>query len=191
MKPLVILAAALGIAAPAFAGSSDSAPADAPVVAPAPAVTYGGEWTGGYAGLSIGGIDIDATGAPDGEHSSYGLHLGYDYDFGQFVLGGEIEYETTNIGLGAVADVDSVARLKLRGGYDLGRTLLYATAGMAEIDTSIGSETGSFAGVGVSYQLNDRFYLGGEVLGHRFDDINGSGVDADATSLSIRGGLRF
>jgi predicted porin len=119
------------------------------------------------------------------------LHAGYDYDFGRFVLGGELDYDLTDIDLGGAATVDNVLRLKVRGGYDLGRTLVYATAGLARVDTSLGTENGQFAGLGVAYQLTDQFVVGGEVLAHQFDDINGSGVDADATSINLRASFGF
>ena len=87
--------------------------------------------------------------------------------------------------------MDNVQRLKLRGGYDLGKTLIYATAGAARVDTSIGKDTGEFFGVGMAYQVTDRFTVGGEVLEHRFDDIGGTGVDADATTFNLRSSFRF
>jgi predicted porin len=159
-------------------------------------VAVGTDWTGAYGGLNLGYGDIDTNIGVGGDDMTYGIHLGYDYDFGNFVLGGEIEYDKADIGLntaaGALAaDVDSVTRLKLRGGYDLGRTLVYATAGVAQVDTSLGDENGEFLGLGVAYQVTDRFTVGGEVLEHRFDDINGSGVDADATTFNLRGSFRF
>ncbi len=181
----------VGLSGPGFAGGLQTAPVEPIVESAGPIASYGGDWTGGYAGLGFGNLNVDATGAADGDDVSYGVHAGYDHDFGQFVLGGEIEYDATDLDLGGAATVDSVARLKLRGGYDAGRTMLYVTGGVAEVDSSIGSETGRFGGVGLTYQVNDRFYVGGELLGHRFENIGGSGVDADATSLSVRGGVRF
>lgn len=154
-------------------------------------VALGGDWTGAYGGLNLGYADVDGTGAIDGDDMTYGLHLGYDYDFGRFVAGGEIEYDKADIDLNGAATVDSVARLKLRGGYDLGRTLIYATAGIAKLDTSIGNDTGEFFGLGVAYKVTESFTLGGEVLEHRFDDIGNSGVDADATTFNLRGSFRF
>lgn len=154
-------------------------------------VSLGGDWTGAYGGLNLGYGDVDGTGTADGDDMTYGLHLGYDYDFGRFVAGGEIEYDKADIDLNGAATTDSVARLKLRGGYDLGRTLIYATAGIAQLDTSLGKDTGEFLGLGIAYQVTDRFTLGGEVLEHRFDDIGGSGVDADATTFNLRGSFRF
>jgi len=160
----------------------------APVFTP---VNTGGDWSGAYGGLNLGYGDVDGTGAADGDDTTYGVHLGYDYDFGRFVLGGELEYDKIDIDLNGAANADSVARLKLRGGYDMGRTLVYATAGAAKLKTSIGDDTGEFVGVGVAYKVTDSFTVGGELLEHRFDDIGGSGVDADATTFNLRGGFRF
>ncbi len=149
------------------------------------------DWTGFYGGLNLGYGDVDGTGAADGDDTTYGVHLGYDYDFGDYVLGAELEYDDADIDLGGAANTDSVSRIKLRGGYDLGRTLIYATAGAAKLQTSIGDDTGEFFGLGVAYQVTDQFTVGGEVLEHRFDDIGGTGVDADATTFNFRGSYRF
>lgn len=189
----IVYAGALTLAATA---SYVSAPADpvirSPVYTPAPVETYtGGDWTGFYAGGQLGYADIDGTGAADGSGGTYGVHGGYNYDFGQFVLGGEVDYDKLDIDLGGAATADSVARLKLKAGYDLGKTLIYATAGAANVDTSIGSETGEFYGLGVAYKVNDRFTMGGEVLEHSFDDIGGTGTEADATTFTLRGSYNF
>lgn len=67
---------------------------------PAPVETYtGGDWTGFYAGGQLGYADIDGTGAADGSGGTYGVHGGYNYDFGQFVLGGEVDYDKLDIDL--------------------------------------------------------------------------------------------
>lgn len=192
MKVLMATTTIFALSMPAFAGSPTPAPVEAPIaVDPAPVISTGGDWTGGYVGLGFGNLDVDGSGAADGDDVSFGIHAGYDYDFGQFVLGGELEFDTTDLDLNGAGTVDSVARLKVRGGYDFGNTLVYLTGGVAELDSSLGSETGAFGGLGVAYQINDRFYVGGEVLQHRFEDINGTGVDADATSIGLRGGIRF
>ncbi len=196
------------LSASAFAGvASAGSLADAyvepqvfePVAAPAPVFT-GGDWTGFYTGAQLGYGDIDGTSNDgnntnddlvDGDGGIYGLHAGYDYDFGRYVLGAEVDYDQANIDLANGVEVDSIARLKAKVGYDLGRTMVYATGGAARVDTSVGDETGPFLGLGVAYQVTDNFTLGGEVLGHKFDDIGGTGVEADATTATIRGSFRF
>ena len=185
---------AVATAFSAFAGALEAPIADPVPPAPpppAPLLAQGGEWTGPYAGLQLGYGDVNGTGAADGDDFLYGLHAGYDYDFGNFVLGGEVDYDATDIDLNGAATVDSVARLKLRAGYDFGRALGYVTAGLAEVDTSLGSESGDFYGIGVAYRITDSYTVGAELLEHSFDDIAGSGVDADATTLTLRGAIRF
>ncbi len=186
---------ASGLAGVATAGSLETAPVEAPVYTPAPTpVATGSDWTGFYGGLQVGRTDVDSdSGLLDGDDTSYGVHAGYDYDFGTFVLGGELDYDKTDIDLGnGAANVDSVARAKLKAGYDFGNTLVYATAGAARADTSVGDETGPFAGLGVTYKVTDQYTIGGEVLQHKFDDVGGTaGNDLDATTISLRGSMRF
>lgn len=180
---------------PLRAGSLSDAPVEAPIAAPpqpAP-LALSGEWTGFYTGLQLGYADADGPGDTGGNETSYGFHAGYDYDLGDWVVGGELDYDQTDITLdGSATELDSIARLKFKGGYDLGNTLIYATAGAARGDTSAGSETGPFAGLGVTYKVTERYTVGAEVLHHRFDDLGGvAGNDLDATTLTLRGGLRF
>jgi len=55
----------------------------------------------------------------------------------------------------------------------------------------LGSESGEFYGIGMSYQINDQYTVAAELLEHEFDDIGGTGIEADATTLTIRGSIRF
>lgn len=194
MKITILAAGVFALAAaPVFAGTLEAPVADPPAATPAPVapLPVSGDWTGAYGGLQLGYADVDATGDADGDDYLFGLHIGYGYDFGTFVLGAELDYDFADIDLNGAATVDSVARLKLRAGYDFGRTLAYVTAGLAEVDTRLGSESGEFYGIGFAYQINDRYLVGAELLDHSFDDISGSGVDADATTLTVRGSIRF
>ncbi|MEL7166651.1 MAG: outer membrane beta-barrel protein [Pseudomonadota bacterium] len=178
----------------ALAGSlDDAAPAPNEPVARASTAApgIGGDWTGPYAGVQFGYIDVDGTGGADGDDALFGVHAGYQYDFGTFVLGGEVDYDGTDVNLAGAATVDSVARLKLRAGYDFGLVLGYLTAGVAEVDTTLGDEGGNFYGIGFAYQISDQYLIGAEVLEHSFDNIGGSGVNADATTFTLRGSFRF
>ena len=121
----------------------------------------------------------------------YGVFGGYDYDFGNYVLGGEFEYQAgSDYDINGV-DVDNLMRLKARAGYDFGRTLAYGTAGVARIDSSLGDATGPVGGIGMEYKVNDRFSIGGEALAHSFEDVGGSGTDLDAQTYSLRATFRF
>ncbi|WP_439122510.1 outer membrane protein [Marivita sp.] len=193
MKRILLGTALVATAATAtYAGSADPAPAEPmkvePVtVAPAP---MGGDWTGAYGGLSFGNLSADADSFEDSE-GVYGVFGGYDYDFGQFVVGGELDYQSgEDIQLGGI-EVDDVLRAKVRGGYDLGRTLVYGTVGAAQLNTNIGDDTGIVGGLGVEYKVTEQFTVGGEYLAHRFDDFDDTGVDVEADTVSIRGSFRF
>ena len=199
MKNYLIIATATLISAPAFAGGLyDAAPE--PVLAPVSApVEYdvGGDWSGAYVGAQLGYGDIDSNGVGlDGNGALGGVHAGYRADFGKFVAGAELDYDAADIELGTGAGtLDNVARVKLMGGVDLGRTLVYATAGAAYAEATVGaadlSGNGTFAGVGMDYAVSDRFTVGGEYLMHKFDDFDGSGVDLDVDTIKAKVSFTF
>ncbi len=158
------------------------------VAAPAMA----GDWTGGYVGAGVGWADIDGPGTLNGDDSTYGLHLGYDYDFGDWVVGGELAYDWANIDLGTgVGTADNLGSLKMKAGYDFGDALGYVVLGGSRAYTSLGDDTGLVYGVGVAYAINDQWTLSGEVLRHDFNNFNGTGVDADADVIQVRASFRF
>ncbi|GAB1363834.1 porin family protein [Rhodobacter sp.] len=187
------------LAAPAFAGGPvQVTPEPVIVPAPAPVVSYGNDWSGFYAGAQLGYGDTDSNGAGfDGNGAIGGVHGGYRWDLGKTVLGVEADWDKTSLDLGAAGtdSLDSIARLKLQAGYDAGPALIYATAGAAHANASVGgvdlSDSGWSLGAGVTYAVNDQWTVGGEVLTNRFDDFDGSGVDLDTTTATLRVGFRF
>ena len=200
LSAVVAAVAVVGLAGTAQAGGRNEPVAVVPVAAPAPVlapVSYGGDWSGFYAGgqLGFGRLKADAFGDTDPDGALYGVHAGYNYDFGTFVLGAELDYDATDISDAATGiDLDSVARLKVKAGYDAGQFLPYVTAGVAQAKTSgglEGTDTGPFAGIGVDYQFNDRMRVGVEALQHQFDDFDGSGNDIDATTIAARVSFTF
>ncbi len=194
MKTIFLAAVAATLALPAAAGGLASpAPESAPVAsAPVPVVS-GTDWTGGYVGAQLGYGDI--SGGLSGDGALGGVHAGYRQDFGGFVLGGEIDHDVSDISLGGADTLESVTRLKLSAGTSLGRTLLYATAGGAQARAEVGgvslSDSGWLGGVGVAYQVNDNWVLGGEILAHRFGNFDNSGLDLDANTATLRASFRF
>ena len=174
----------------AFGGALDAITIETPVVGMPPVIVTQ-DWTGAYAGLNFGYVEVDGVGAAGGNDDTLGGYAGYDFDLGHYVVGGALEYDVYDTDLGTGVNVDTIRRLKLRGGYDFGRTLFYATAGLAQIESSTGSDTGEFVGLGITYKMTDRFDVGGELLDHRFDDIGGTGMDTDVSTFNLRGSLRF
>ena len=151
------------------------------------------DWTGFYAGAGVGNLEVDPSGAGEKDDDlSYGFHAGYRYDAGQWVFGGEFEYDWTDFELAPSISVDSVMRLKATAGYDFGQWLAYLTVGAAEVDVGgLGNEWGEFFGLGAAYAVSPQTILSVELLEHNFSDIDGSGVDADAWSANLRVSWKF
>ncbi|NJS39641.1 MAG: porin family protein [Rhodobacteraceae bacterium] len=198
---MIKIAAALAtfaIVSPAFAGGP-VAVAPEPTVEPtfAPAAPAGIDWTGFYAGAQLGYADVDSsTGTLEGNGYLGGIHAGYRWDFGSYVAGAEVDYDSANVDLGGTTgSLDDVARLKLLGGAKLGNSLVYATAGAARASATVGgtelSDNGVFYGAGVNTAVSDRWTVGAELLQHDFNDFDGSTIDLDATTLSAKVGMRF
>lgn len=189
----VALISTLGMAAPALAGSAD-APVPEPVISQAaPIVSVGTDWTGAYAGVSLGyGYGGDAADDADGE--VYSVFGGYNYDFGDYVIGGELEYGAAELSNGTV-DVDEITRLKLKAGYDAGRALVYGVLGATYAETDISgsgfSDTGLTYGLGVDYAVTDSISAGVELLQTEFDEFSDSGADLSATTVGARVSFRF
>ncbi|SFA78244.1 Opacity protein [Poseidonocella pacifica] len=198
---IALALATTALAAPAFAGSLAEPQVEPVPMQPAAPVIASTDWTGFYAGGQIGTLnaEIDDTDF-EGDSETYGIHAGYNYDLGNFVVGGELDWDSADADLedGASAGtIESIARAKLKAGYDAGPALIYATAGAAQMrldDTAAGlddTQTGSFYGAGVSYMATDSILVGGEVLKHDFNDLDDVDVDADATTFSLRASYKF
>ncbi|WP_170607838.1 outer membrane protein [Ruegeria arenilitoris] len=150
------------------------------------------DWTGPFVGFSFGYADADGPGGVGGSDSAFGPFIGYDYDFGSFVLGGELEYNRLNLDLGeGEGSLDGVSRLKLRGGYDFGSALGYVVVGTARADTSGDSDTAAVYGIGVAYPVNDRFVISGEALRQDFDLDSRPSGSVDTNVFNLRTTFRF
>ncbi len=196
-----MLAAPLAVIAGMASAGGLSEPVEAPApipIAPAPVMT-GSDWTGFYAGAQLGYGQLDADELTDDpEGLIFGGHAGYLYDFGQWVIGGELDIDGTDIEDEDVGvEVDTITRAKLRVGYDAGNWLPYVTGGIAQVRTSSDTDafdtddTGPFAGLGVEYRLSPSIRVGGEVLQHQFEDYDDTGVDIDATTATARVSFQF
>ncbi|MFN3277987.1 MAG: outer membrane protein [Paracoccus hibiscisoli] len=164
--------------------------APAPVVAPV--VTPVSDWTGFYAGLQYGQGDAELSFGGESvseDFDAYGLHAGYNRDFGQFVLGGELDYNRINLDNSDNADL---VRLRGRAGYDLGRFMPYVSLGAAHIDGGDLSETAVTYGLGADFKVTERFVVGAEYTRQDFDDVlDVSGADLDTDMIQLRASFRF
>ena len=201
-KTSAVVATAVMLAGPAFAGGLNEPVAAPPVqtvpVAPAPVVSYGADWTGGYVGGSLGYADLEgsSTFGDDFNGGGVGLHAGYNYDLGTWVVGGELEYAAYDVTDDTTGqDLDSVFRAKARAGYDAGAFLPFVTLGLAQASTSgaLGdlSSDGYLYGVGAEYRVSDAITVGGELLRHEFDDFDSTGIDVNADTAALRVSYNF
>lgn len=152
------------------------------------------DWSGFYAGASIGNLEVETSiSGVEEDDTAFGVHAGYRFDAGQWVVGGEFEHESADVELvpGSIS-ADRVMRLKATAGYDFGRTLVYLAAGAANVDVDgLGNDWGAFYGLGAAYSITPQTSVGLELLEHKFTDIGGSGTDADAWSTNLRASWRF
>lgn len=185
MIRFVLAASVAMVSAPAFADGHP--PAASTDISSADKIA---DWTGWYAGAQYDFLDGDAAigGALDGD--VVGVFAGYRQDFGDFVLGGEIDYSVGDFGIaGVTLDVDSLLRVGIELGYDVGPALIYATVGYARLDLSAVGVTadgdGVYYGLGVDFMVSDSVSLGIELLRHDFDNFNGNSYDITSVGLNI------
>jgi outer membrane immunogenic protein len=204
MKNIVIAATALLMTSSAFA-------ADAVVDGPVPESVY--NWSGAYIGLhggySRGSGDEDdylggETAHPEADGFLLGGQVGYNYQWGAFVVGieGDLSYSSAD----GEGDIEGVinARIKSeynylasvtgRVGYAVDRTLIYAKGGIGFTELELtdvalsgvvngsGSEslTGWTIGGGVEHAFNDHWTIKGE---YQFYDFS-----ADIPTTVLFGG---
>lgn len=174
---------------PAPEGSlKDTGPADY-----YPVISWAGFYFGGHIGGAWGDGD-DTLANPaifDGDGSLLGgIHLGYNWQRGTaWVIGLEGDVSFAD-------DLDYLASIRGRLGYDFGRTLFYGTGGVAfaGLDDSIfndDNQTGWVAGLGFDHKLYDSFSLGLEGLYYGIDDETPVASDDDDGFWSVRGRLTY
>lgn len=184
----------LPVAAPAYAGEF-AEPAVEPTLT-APTTTTAprarGNWTGGYVGAQLGyGRASSSLNPDDATGPIGGVFAGYNHNFGGFVLGAEVGAAQTGMRFDDGSKIDGYVGAGLRFGVDAGDFMPYATVGMARASTSIGSDNGSFAGIGVDYLFTPQIAIGAEVRTFRFRDFAGTTLNSDAHAASLRMSFRF
>lgn len=229
MKFGLLSSAALVLSA-AAASAGGFATAPDPVVEPVTAapIVSTGNWQGAYGGVSLGyafggdddfGEDLDddepvpALGNLELNGVNGGLHIGYRWQRDRLVigpelsvLGGNIEDSfTSDAGVEIESQVNHVAALKLKTGYEVQPNMLvYGTAGIARGDftyTVAGEEfdynaNGYVFGIGVERMINDRMSITGEIERNQFDKEEvelapGLVTNASPSFNNVKVGLNF
>lgn len=193
MKRIALAALVSLAAAPALAGNLLEPQVEPPVeILP---MDPPEQWSFGYAGVHLGFGRAEAQIQTFSESASgpiLGVHAGVMHDLGTLVIGGEIAYDYFH-DFDAINDdvLESILRLQVRLGYDMGATLPYVTAGAARASFADNpTASGWAAGFGVAHMLSDSWIAGAEVLMHQFDDAV-YGADVDVTTVTLRLSRRF
>jgi outer membrane immunogenic protein len=191
----------LGSVAMTFVAGAASA-ADLAVKAPAQAPTFiASPWDGLYIGgnVGFGSTDFGATagifGGPatdsvTGSGVVGGVQLGYNKQFGTFVLGLETDFDATSISNttdGVSTKLPWFGTTRVRAGFLLTPALLfYGTGGVAYGHAEISSGAsvtvpgvGWAAGAGLQYALTPQWSIGAEYLHVELD-----GPSADISSVT-------
>jgi outer membrane immunogenic protein len=153
----------------------------------------------GFCGGSANGPTPSSGCADDEDGAELGLHAGYDWQYGALVFGGLVEisgaddlsdsvaaFSTTPAFYTMTRELESLAAVRGRVGYAVGRFLPYVTAGVArgEVEhrfatnnsvntfTQRGDEeaSGHQLGVGVETMIAPRLSLGLEYLHTKLED---------------------
>lgn len=206
MKTVFAALMASVIAVPAIAGGVggkyDEPRVEEPIAAPAPVAPARYNWTGPYAGLTMGYGTASSSGTqPSQSGWAGGVHVGYNADMGNWVIGGEADLAPaflTGLNAGG-ASLDAFGRVKLRAGPKLGptgNTFAFGTVGAAVANSTNAagasfSDTGWLVGAGISHALDERWVLTGEVTHHRFQNVAGGSGNVNATGASLGVSFRF
>ncbi|MFQ6553359.1 outer membrane protein [Aestuariibius insulae] len=209
------------MSAPVFAGGLVE-PAPEPIIAaPVPVAPVAPIWdfSGAYVGAGLGSGTFTADGDDediqdeaellfenfddDDTAGAYQIHGGYNFVNNNFVYGpevalffgeSEIGAEATD-GADADAEINFGARVMGRAGYQLGRTMLYGTAGLAYLDIEADdedvSDTGIAFGAGADFLVTERIMLGVEYMQHDFNEFDDTDADVDYQTVSARLSYRF
>jgi outer membrane immunogenic protein len=208
MKKILLSSVAfLGLTAGAFAADLPSRrAAPAPMIAAVPVFT----WTGFYVGVNAGygwtnndfsvvtpaGTVLAVTGEDDGGFVG-GAQVGYNFQFGSFVVGVETDLQYADIGgrgsftpvVGTTFVTDDsdnyFGTVRARLGFAFDRALIYATGGFAYGDVGTfggGSNGGWTVGGGIEYAFTNNLTL----------KLEGLYVNLDQNDVQLtRGGVVY
>lgn len=185
--------------------SASAALAGGPVPGAAPVAAH--DWTGPYAGLSLGhGLSDDwAQGDAGGVFDSgeidsdgiFGGFLGYNLQRGNFVFGGELGWSRAELSPEAypMSAFEDFLDVRGRVGYAMDRLMVYGTLGYM---TSTYND-GDYDLDGITYGLGLQVATGNIVTGIEIlrREMDGEHplfpifTDMDMTQIAVRAGLQF
>jgi outer membrane immunogenic protein len=193
---------ALGLLLASIAGAASAADLSAPRSAAytkAPALSPAVNWSGFYIG-AVGGYASETGSDPLGIKGGFGgATVGYNWQFGQFVLGlegdgtfGDVSSTATIGGVTATAKVDSFSTIRGRAGVAVDQVLFYGTVGLALADIKISTptasasntQTGFAAGAGVEWMFAPRWSLKAEYLYRQFDNTTIASVPTGTLAVN-------
>lgn len=215
MKHSILLAISASLlAGTALAGSTEAPVFPVTQIAPAAAAA---DWSGFYAGgmVSFNGTANDLSAyesdvfqfiAPITGNASVGGFVGYDFQFGSFVLGGELAITSRSVSFTNFPNqyFGPVTDLKMRAGYSFGKVMAYGVVGasfstladygdspmLVEFKT-----TGLNYGVGVEYFVHEKMFVGAEFLARNLSGNRESlplfSISTTIQSAQLRAGWKF
>jgi len=223
MKKLLLAGTAL-VASAGIAFAADlpirQSPPPAPYIA-APAFTWTGFYIGAHAGYAWGEGRFSASAAPgtltdDIDGGFGGLQAGYNHQFGQFVLGlevdgsyGDIGHTYSGAGGSLSSSIDWMGTARVRAGVAFDRALIYATGGFAWANNEIKASSGGFSysqdkvhtgwalGAGVEYAFTQNISAKVEYLymdfgkENYFSNLAAGGIDFDGHIHTVKAGINY
>jgi len=183
---------ALTAAVPAFAGSLAEPVVEPAPVAPMAPIAPASLWGGFYAGAQVGGVFTDKP--SDQDEWLGGVHLGWQGVSNKIVYGIEGDYNYADVKFSG-DKMDNLSHIKAKLGYDLGKSLIYVTAGGAYANVDhVGDEWGWAAGAGYDYMIAPNVSLGAEVLYNDFDSFGtfkGDTSKSDLTATTVEAKVAY
>ena len=203
MKSFGIPLALCGLVTSAMAtsalASGYATPAPTPpvmVAAPAPVLSWSGFYAGGQIAAASGNVTVGGAPYSNLNSTAFGLFAGYNHQLpSNWVIGAEVGVlrGTVNLPTGVPnAYTGTTIDLRLRGGYAMGRALLYGFVGGSRTTLSGAAFTpsGWTAGLGIDYMATERLMLGVDVAYRRLQDSTVPMV-ATTTAIELRAAYRF